>query len=722
MEFSNFRSPWVACAFGGFLIARPDLVPTLSAMNSHSLPLGGRLALVGAALAAPCLAQNPFQQVSGLPPQNFSAQTRDAAPADVDLDGDWDVLLSQIGFQTDGTVLWMNQNGASFTDESATRLPSGFTRTWYTEFGDLDADSDPDVIVAADSDVTNQSNRIWINSGVGSGFFANETLQRFVGLGQPGSSVDPTFLLPTGGFVDWSRCASLADLDNDGDLDLVQASANSPFSGVSRVPTRIFLNDGAGVFEEFNPSGFQVIGGAMNDGDPALWAEGFHSESTTDISGTFADITGEAEDLDLVDLNGDFDIDVLIGDARGNPRAFRNRFSTNGGVLSFRDLTSFTLGNTALDGSGFTPEQELADLDGDGDLDLYGVNWGTGSDTTNFNFGGRLSTQQAVVPGSGPPNREAEIIDFDADGDLDVVVASEFEAEALFDNDFNNFYAFFAAVNLDTASSYEAAVFDFDGDADYDLLIGREGADELLENTLNIPDTTPPYLPRLEEAMDRSAAVEPYPLRVQVYDNASLSFHASMLTEVEVRVGGCVIDRIPAKWSGGQIFRAEIPGNLLGDVELTWIATDENGNAATSEDLDFVSSFSGPVVANSGTATLSNLTGESPRLEVASVPFAGSTLYLVARGAPGTGYLLALTDALAPAALPLPGLLLSNLGGQVLLTVTGGLDPDGCDVLPIALKSGIAANATLHGQVFTFEGATNGDLLVSSQATSFTTQ
>jgi hypothetical protein len=179
--------------------------------------------------------------------------------------------------------------------------------------------------------------------------------------------------MPAGGFVDWSCDADFADFDNDGDLDLFHSSYGSSFGG--SVPSRVFLNDGDGRFSEFNPSGFQLAGSTLAAGSPGLWCEGTHTPSTLDATGVECDVTTNTLDIDMGDVDGDLDLDVLHGDRDNPPRFFHNRLEENGGVLGFRDVTSlvFPPGYTA--GFGGNYDQELGDVDDDGDLDLFGLNW-----------------------------------------------------------------------------------------------------------------------------------------------------------------------------------------------------------------------------------------------------------------------------------------------------------------------------------------------------------
>jgi enediyne biosynthesis protein E4 len=123
-----------------------------------------------------------------------------------------------------------------------------------------------------------------------------------------------------------------ADLDNDGDLDLVVASTGL---------TRIYENDGAGNFRE--------------------------AAVLTD--------TGATEHVLPVDLDGDGLLDLFFAnyDVVSVLRT-RNRLFVNRGGLQFADAGS--------PGTGFSWTATAFDFDGDGDLDLYVSN-----DTLVADFG-----------------------------------------------------------------------------------------------------------------------------------------------------------------------------------------------------------------------------------------------------------------------------------------------------------------------------------------------
>jgi len=124
------------------------------------------------------------------------------------------------------------------------------------------------------------------------------------------------------------RAAALGDLDGDGDLDLF-AAVIAPRQGRNRDPAdRVLINDGLG---DFTDSG-QRLG---------------ETDSTA---------------VALGDLDGDADLDVLVGTGRG-----AMVWINQGGAQGGQDGT-FALSAQRISG-GRIRAVFLSDLDGDGDLD-----------------------------------------------------------------------------------------------------------------------------------------------------------------------------------------------------------------------------------------------------------------------------------------------------------------------------------------------------------------
>jgi hypothetical protein len=345
-----------------------------------------------------------------------------------------------------------------------------------------------------------------------------------VGLGGAGSSI-PSNAVLSDTFIDWSCDCDFGDLDNDGDLDLVHSSYGGAFGG--SVPTRIFLNNGSGFFTEFNPSGHQLTGDQIANGNPGLWCEGTQQANTTNSTGTQCDIASSALDIDVGDLDGDFDLDILHGARQEVPRIFLNRLTENDGTLGFRDTTGAAFPPGYSTGNGHY-EQEMGDLDGDGDLDIYGLNWlvsGGFTDITLRGNGNGTFSNIVQLANSGSDDNEGDFFDYDCDGDLDLYVANFSGQDRLYRNN-NNGGANFSFTQVSLPNFFETALdadcCDVDSDGDYDVFVAHDfgAANVYLENVTECNDTTPPYIPHLEQLPPRVQDPKGHAIRAHVYDNA----------------------------------------------------------------------------------------------------------------------------------------------------------------------------------------------------------
>ncbi len=558
---------------------------------SKALLALGTLALLAPGGAAQVYVNAPGNIPQGAPFNNSMTEQVDFA--DVDLDGDWDVGIADGGdFGNDQSRLWINLGGLQagtagfFADETAARLPASSHTSRDIEFVDFDGDGDPDVHLVNTADISNQSARWWVNlgglQGGTLGYYADETAARWVGLGGPGSSIPPSMVLPSGGFIHWAQEHSFADLDADGDMDLIAASTGGSFGG--NEPTRVFLNDGAGFFSEFNPSGVQLSGTTIPNGSPGLWCQGTQLANTTNTTGSFCDIATIGTAVDAADEEGDFDLDFLLLDRMGTPRMFRNLSEL--GPLSLRDVTGLTWPN-GYGGGNAKYEQDFGDLDGDGDLDLYGVNWSAPYfDATLRNAGDGTFVAPTAVAGTTGDEDDADFVDFDADGDLDVFVAGFSGFDALLRNDFAGgalvLTLVSGAVQAPPATARDIDAADVDQDGDYDVLKGNDGADQLLLNVLNAPDDVAPRLPLLEQPEDHGLTGLPTRIRAHVLDNAPDYVTGYQPTQLSYSVDGAPFQSVPMRWSGAQVFRGELPASALGNVRYRALSTDEHGNQGQS--------------------------------------------------------------------------------------------------------------------------------------------
>lgn len=143
--------------------------------------------------------------------------------ADVNGDGHTDVYIAKCRqFIIDPTdprrvnQLWMADGNGGWTEEAASRGLVLHEQSWTADFGDIDNDGDLDALI------TNHSSPLALLQNDGTGHFTDITT---------GSGLDVT-----GFFLQ----AKLADLDNDGFLDLLTAGGGAA--------QRLFMGQGDGTF------------------------------------------------------------------------------------------------------------------------------------------------------------------------------------------------------------------------------------------------------------------------------------------------------------------------------------------------------------------------------------------------------------------------------------------------------------------------------------------
>lgn len=104
--------------------------------------------------------------------KGVTMETRKVTPADVDGDGDLDLFLSNVQFlgasQNPQNRLYINDGTGNFSDETASRLPPDQQQTLDGKFGDLDLDGDLDLVV-----VNIGASHVLLNDGTG--VFTNAT-------------------------------------------------------------------------------------------------------------------------------------------------------------------------------------------------------------------------------------------------------------------------------------------------------------------------------------------------------------------------------------------------------------------------------------------------------------------------------------------------------------------------------------------------------------------
>lgn len=255
-----------------------------------------------------------------------------------------------------------------------------------------------------------------------------------------------------GAFGD-NRAIRFADMDADGDLDVVVGRWGSPF--------RIWLNDSNGSYsnsefdgdegadringllvENFDDDGLLDIMAVRGGGQSSrLWL----SDGDGGLSLSPQEFPGESHAA-VGDLDGDSDADVVFGNGD---------VYINNGAGQFSELTN-------LDGGGSV---DIGDLDGDGHVDILFAGAATGS--VYFNNG---NTPPDFGAGNFEPvtgNRSTELVDLDGDNDLDAVTNA-----GAYLNDGNGG---FSESQTWIGDVIEATAADVDQDGDMDIALALRG-------------------------------------------------------------------------------------------------------------------------------------------------------------------------------------------------------------------------------------------------------
>jgi hypothetical protein len=244
----------------------------------------------------------------------------------------------------------------------------------------------------------------------------------------PGNYSDsPLVLISDGGSVSPNSIAA-EDLDHDGDLDLITPSA-----------------DAVSIFHQVSPGNFAadplVLGGTgTTTGPRAVAAADLDADGIVDIVSAntegdnlavFFQISGKF--ATAVSLGGPattgFPISVAMADLDGDGALDLTSANANGGNLTvFYQSTTRTFGASPLVlGSTVPFSVAAADLDGDGDQDLASANLTEDNVTVFIQLSPRrFALAPLALGGSGTMNDSKSVVasDLDGDGETDLVSAN----------------------------------------------------------------------------------------------------------------------------------------------------------------------------------------------------------------------------------------------------------------------------------------------------------
>ncbi len=407
----------------------------------------------------------------GAPPPNLD-YAKDVIAADLDGDGDLD--LAYVG-EDNNEVGWLENLGGSPPTFIPHIIGNDIVHGKTIFAADIEGDGDIDLLVASSGD-----NKIthYINDG-----------------GSP-----PTFtpLVVTNSALG-ARAVHAADLDGDGDLDILSASRDDhrivwyPNRKIHR--TAIF-NEATQTVVEVRPNARNVYAVDMDkDGDTdllavtenvVLWYENNGASPPGFIPHEIANNISGGRWVAAGDLDGDGDMDVVAASKRTNQISWYENLGGSPPAFAWHIVTQDARGARAA---------LIADLNGDGHLDIYSA-----SDTDNAiswyqNNGARPPTfTRHIVSRNAAYARSVYAADLDGDGDLDLMSASQNDHKvAWYENLGGEPLEFFErAIDMGAGGVLHIHADDLDGDGDMDLLAALE-YDNSLRWYENLGGTPPAF-------------------------------------------------------------------------------------------------------------------------------------------------------------------------------------------------------------------------------------
>ncbi|MEQ8524552.1 FG-GAP-like repeat-containing protein [Gracilimonas sp.] len=269
---------------------------------------------------------------------------------------------------------------------------------------------------------------------------------------------------------------SYADLDNDGDLDILSASYNDdkiawyPNNGDGTFASQLIIStlaDGAlSVFaSDLDSDGYLDVISASDLGNKIAWYKN-NGDGTFGSETIISSLTDGANSAISYDLDGDGDMDVISASENDNKIAW---YANNGdGTFGAQDIIS-----TSVAGA---KDLYAGDLNNDGILDLYVASYSTDEIAWFEGNGDGTFNSKVTISSSVDEVTELAHADFNGDGYQDIVAVSFGDHNlSWFPNNGDGTFGARIVLSNNTVSALSVSTGDINGDGHQDIISSSGG-------------------------------------------------------------------------------------------------------------------------------------------------------------------------------------------------------------------------------------------------------
>jgi len=354
-----------------------------------------------------------------------------------------------------GTII-LNAQSPLYSNKSAYPISMEKFLTAGIAIGDIDGDGDLDM-VEANGRHWPQANYVYFNAE-NRRFSSRYKLE----------AIDRT-----------SYTVRLIDVDNDKDLDIIQAS--------DKMKNQIHLNNGKGQFGPallFGNTASNTRGIELNDlnkdGAPDIVEVSRGTQNLiylNDGKGLFPTMNGDGRNpipigsandktlsVIIEDMDNDGHMDMVVANRDGDP----NGIMFGLGNMQFSDPIAFG------SGSDDTRGLAVADMNQDGFIDIVTANIGTPNEVI-INKGGRRFDLIYTFGNNNGKSYAVAAFDLDGDLDIDIVIGNRDDYSRVYLNNGRGKLTMNSEIGTGRNSTYTVAVGDMNGDQKPDIILGNSG-------------------------------------------------------------------------------------------------------------------------------------------------------------------------------------------------------------------------------------------------------